>query len=84
LDECDGKILEHFIAHKEDPLLARQHRDRYDACLRAGRLSPGRDHRRTRVRWHAYRNSVDVGATLGEQVADWVAANYFHGTSLNE
>jgi len=24
-----------------------------------------------------YRNSVEVGATLGEQVADWVAANYF-------
>jgi hypothetical protein len=24
-----------------------------------------------------YRNSVEVGATIGEQVADWVAANYF-------
>jgi hypothetical protein len=24
-----------------------------------------------------YRNSVEVGATLGEQVADWVAGNYF-------
>jgi PAP2 superfamily len=24
-----------------------------------------------------YRNSVEVGAALGEQVADWVAANYF-------
>jgi hypothetical protein len=24
-----------------------------------------------------YRNSVEVGATLGGQVADWVAANYF-------
>jgi hypothetical protein len=27
-----------------------------------------------------YRNSVEVGATLGEQVADWVAANYFRCT----
>jgi hypothetical protein len=24
-----------------------------------------------------YRNSVEVGATLGEQVADWVSGNYF-------
>jgi hypothetical protein len=24
-----------------------------------------------------YRKSVEVGATLGEQVANWVAANYF-------
>jgi hypothetical protein len=24
-----------------------------------------------------YRNSVEVGATIGEQVADWVATNYF-------
>lgn len=28
-----------------------------------------------------YRSSVEVGATLGEQVADWVAANYFRCTA---